>query len=1566
MAAGPLLGGRYRHVRELGRGAIGRVVEVEDTIAGGARAAKIVSAAHGERLQWELALLTSISHAGLAAVHELLRVEGALGEPFALEPGAWVLVEELAAGRPSGEVVRGLAGVASRARFASIAGAAVARALAALHAAGLVHGDVKPANVVVAGDPGAARLVDLGLAGAPGLGPVMGTPGFLAPEAWLGARSPSSDLFALGVTLARWVAGDDDDAGTGARSSEPLRDVHRAPTLPTDAPAPLRALIEELLRDAPEERPASAREVARRLDPDGAASTLLDEPSHDERARRAAVARLHGRARELSALRAAIDAPGVIAVIGPPGSGRTRLAREAVRALQADRAREGAEVPTWIDDALPSRVGHACVVHDGSGAISIERARAAVRAAELEGASLVVILERAEVIDAPGIKRVTLGPIDDASLGALLADVLAIRGASAALQSASRAASSGLPGRLCRIVASAFAQGRDPSRPDVMRSLGRDEGAALAVPEVARPLAEALAIAGGTLRADEARMALGNDPARAGALLAGSGLATFDATGLVLRADRVRSITRDLGGARRKAIARTLDRAAVRGLARACVDAALDRPDAARDAFLGIAAEARAAGDPLAAADVLRIARERLSSTPEPITLALAEALRAAGEETAAREALDDAETRDARALAAELARLRGDVEAAERGALSLISETDAAGLAARFTAARIAWGRGELDRASELARSVRDVAGDRVAPLARALEVETLVAMSRGERETASSLAAELERVAARAPRDIALATRARAASIAGSAALASGAIELAIDAYERAAEHAERAGERHGAASATVNLGLARLDAGRLGPAIDALREGARRLATLRRPHELGRALFNLANAAFLAGDDALAQLAAERARDAARESGDRDASDHAAIVLADLELRAGRVRGAIRALEGIEADGAMLPIVDARLAIAHAALGEIDHAHARARSARANAPEGSLAEVEVLLAEARVALAAGESPIAEARAMEASASARTFETRVRAALVGAEAAELEGRRAEAAARLATARALLDRAAAGLSPEARARLRAVPSYQRALATAPHAATTTSAPARDARAVISLARRVAAERRPARVLETLAGAALELAGAERAFVLSRRESGATTVRCAVGLTGALGPEHRASRSIAARVIDERRPMVSVDAQGDARWDGAASVHAMALRSVLAVPLPAPDGSTLALCLDDRLRPGAFDEGTVADVAALAELGAAALAAAERAHDARRDARLWARRARSLEQTLEARGEELRTFRDADRGEGPFASIVSVSEPMRRVIALASRVATSGVPVLLVGESGTGKELLARAIHAASARVGATFVGESCAAIPETLLESTLFGHVRGAFTGADRARRGLFEIAHEGTLFLDEIAETSPAMQAKLLRVLQEGEIRSVGSERVRRVDVRLIAASRADLASLVRDGRFREDLYYRIAVVTIEVPALRERPADVAPLAAALLARHAPNRRVRIDDAALTAMRGYAWPGNVRELENELRRALLVAGDTIALEHLSPALRGDDTTHAELDLKAQTEALERRLVERALEVHGGNQTRAAKALGLSRFGLQKMLKRLALDQPK
>ena len=390
--------------------------------------------------------------------------------------------------------------------------------------------------------------------------------------------------------------------------------------------------------------------------------------------------------------------------------------------------------------------------------------------------------------------------------------------------------------------------------------------------------------------------------------------------------------------------------------------------------------------------------------------------------------------------------------------------------------------------------------------------------------------------------------------------------------------------------------------------------------------------------------------------------------------------------------------------------------------------------------------------------------------------------------------------------------------------------------------------------------------------------------------------------------------------------------------------------------------MPQRDGSALALYVDDRLRPGAFDDAIAQDLEALAALGAATLANAERWRDERRDARFRARRQRVLERALEERGEELRALR---RGE-PWGGIVAESEAMQRVLAFASRVAASDASVLLIGESGTGKEIVARAIHAASPRHDRPLVAENCAAIPEGLLESTLFGHVRGAFTGADRARRGLFELAHQGTLFLDEITRTSPTLQSRLLRALQEGEVRPVGSDRTRKVDVRIVASAGVDLPALLASGGFREDLYYRLAVVTIEIPPLRDRPRDVAPLAAHFLARHGAGRRVRIAPEALEALRAHPWPGNVRQLENEMRRALLVAGDVLESAHLSPEIRGEGTRADELDLAASTEALERRLIERALSLHGGNQTRAAKALGVSRFGLSKMLRRLGMERAR
>jgi DNA-binding NtrC family response regulator len=312
---------------------------------------------------------------------------------------------------------------------------------------------------------------------------------------------------------------------------------------------------------------------------------------------------------------------------------------------------------------------------------------------------------------------------------------------------------------------------------------------------------------------------------------------------------------------------------------------------------------------------------------------------------------------------------------------------------------------------------------------------------------------------------------------------------------------------------------------------------------------------------------------------------------------------------------------------------------------------------------------------------------------------------------------------------------------------------------------------------------------------------------------------------------------------------------------------------------------------------------------------------------------------------------------------------------------MREVFHLLDRLTDTRLPVLISGESGTGKELVARALHFNGPRKDRPFVSENCAAIPETLLESILFGHVRGAFTGADRDRRGLFEVADGGTLFLDEVGETSPAMQAKLLRVVQSGEFRRVGDERMRKADVRLVCASNRDLRTLVQKGEFREDLYYRLDVARVELPPLRERRDDIPLLVAHLLdkvARASGTPVRRVERAALARLCNYDWPGNVRELENELMRVAALAQDSIGVRDLSREIaraaaaglpgdegQGEGEPGGPGLLRDRVERLERELIEDALRRSRGNHTRAAALLGLSRFGLLKKLRRYAIEGP-
>jgi transcriptional regulator with PAS, ATPase and Fis domain len=311
--------------------------------------------------------------------------------------------------------------------------------------------------------------------------------------------------------------------------------------------------------------------------------------------------------------------------------------------------------------------------------------------------------------------------------------------------------------------------------------------------------------------------------------------------------------------------------------------------------------------------------------------------------------------------------------------------------------------------------------------------------------------------------------------------------------------------------------------------------------------------------------------------------------------------------------------------------------------------------------------------------------------------------------------------------------------------------------------------------------------------------------------------------------------------------------------------------------------------------------------------------------------------------------------------------------VVGQSPAIRDVFALVERAQGSRATVLLCGETGTGKEVIARRIHQGSSRARGPFVAVNCAAFPETLLESELFGYRKGAFTGAESDRAGLLQLAHRSTLFLDEISETSPALQAKLLRVLQEREVQPLGAARPIPIDIRVIAACNRPLLSEAEAGRFREDLYYRLAVFPISIPALRQRPEDVLPLAEHFLRLHGETEQkpgCRLSAASQRLLQTHRWPGNVRELENEMQRALALAsaGQVITPAMLSKRVLGivevlDQAPLGAETLREELDRIEAWLIRRALEHQGGRKAATARKLGCTREGLYKKMKRLNIE---
>ncbi|MFK7992301.1 MAG: sigma 54-interacting transcriptional regulator [Sandaracinaceae bacterium] len=428
------------------------------------------------------------------------------------------------------------------------------------------------------------------------------------------------------------------------------------------------------------------------------------------------------------------------------------------------------------------------------------------------------------------------------------------------------------------------------------------------------------------------------------------------------------------------------------------------------------------------------------------------------------------------------------------------------------------------------------------------------------------------------------------------------------------------------------------------------------------------------------------------------------------------------------------------------------------------------------------------------------------------------------------------------------------------------------------------------------------------------------------------------------------------TRSVFKKVVAERAAVLAADAKRDV--GETASIMGAQIQSTIGVPLWHGDDEIIGvLQVDNRDASGVFRDY---DLDVLALLG-------QSASQAFAHARLVDRlRAAEESQRNEA------NFLKKREHERRFDGIIGESRQMKSLFEQLRKVVNTRVTVLVEGETGTGKELIASAVHYWSERADQLFIPQNCAAMPENLLESELFGHKKGAFTGASDDKKGLFELADEGTLFLDEVGEMPLNLQAKLLRVLQEGEIRPIGSNTTKRVDVRIVAATNRDLEKEVKEGRFREDLFYRLKVFPISVPPLRERREDIPLLAGHFLKRYAQEfgRSVQgFSQQSMELLSAYKWPGNVRELQNEVQRLViqLDEGGFAEPEHLSNRIRQVenllDKIHPKKGtLKEMMSQIEKWILLEALKDHGNNKSQTAKTLGITREGLHKKLKNYKL----
>ena len=1289
------------------------------------------------------------------------------------------------------------------------------------------------------------------------------------------------------------------------------------------------------------------------------------------------------------------DLDAVAAILGVTAAGGERAALAlAAAVVRAACARAGAATVLELDGAAADDPRAAAVL-------------AALAAVDAGAGALVVIVEGEAPPTPPRTRELTLGPVDDVALARLATEMIGRRPPPRFVASLGRAAR-GLPALAAAIVAALAARGDDPYALDPERDASGATVDDLRLQQLAargpaaRDAALLLACWDGQLTPEVAAAtaaARGADPA---ALVAASrGLAELVELGVAHRDGAVVRMPASLAGA---VLAAAPDDERRRWhAAGAAVGAARGLPPVRWAHHLAALDPEPTAVEPLCAAATELLAR----GLPARARALAAAAARVPGADGAR-----------AAVAAARAAIVAGEYATAVAQARRAVAELGGGDVAARLVLARAHQRAGELAAAEEvLAALAREVPGDAevVGAHARLLvargrhaeavaAVDALAAAGPLPATAGGALCAEAAGTAllyqdqpapadarfltaleiARGLGDRALLGRAHA--LRGMVAQHQGDLARAAACYRDAAREARAGGDIHAAAIAELNHGTTLAERGRHGEALAVLATATAALAALGQVAERAAAEIDRGLSLLAVGQLEAAAEAARAATEVAPATRVPQLAVFARLLTGDVARRRGEPGAAAAAYEEARALAAAHGLADERHALRALAVSDATRdpeAADRALAALAAADASADDRDRTLLCRGRVALArAGGADRTLGDELAALATRAVAEDRRdRAWRAGWLAAALADQAGDGGAARARARAahgvwsalvadtpVAFRAGLATDPDAVALLR--------LAAPPPTSSDRAPPAAEVEALrlrrlLALSRRLHAEPSLERLLDEVIDTAIELTRAERGFLLLPRAGELEVVVARGFAAGALADPTAVSRSIALGAITSGEPVVTVDAGVDERFGAAASVAAHRLRSVVAVPLSTRGQVTGCLYVEHRLRPSAFDDDATGLVVELADIAALAIDNARHADELRRQKAELDRLAARLGAEVAEREAELAAVRarlpaSRDRLGPGLDAIVGASPEILGLLDVVTRAARVVSPVVIVGESGTGKELVARALHEAGPRRAAAFVAVNCGAMPEHLLESELFGHVRGAFTGADRDRRGLFEVADGGTLFLDEIADTGPAMQAKLLRVLQDGVLRRVGDDRTRKVDVRVVAATQRPLDELVAAGAFRDDLRFRLEVISVRVPPLRDRKADLPLLVEHLLGRLAPGRPPALTRAAWRALHAHGWPGNVRELENALARAVALGGEVLDEADLPEAVRTRPATPAaapapgdDLRLRPALEALERTYLAAALERARGNQTVAARLLGLSRFGLQKKLRR-------